>query len=66
MFSDAVFAINTGDLAKAERLLRRVIKELPRHFDALNLLGIVLMLRNKYMDAERAIKAALAAQGPRD
>ncbi|MDQ2921117.1 MAG: tetratricopeptide repeat protein, partial [Acidobacteriota bacterium] len=51
--------LQTGKLADAEPILRRVISAEPRNPDAHNLLGIILDQRSQFKDAEREYRAAL-------
>ena len=48
-----------GQYADAEALYPRVLKREPDNFDALQLLGAVLLARGRYAGAERRLQAAL-------
>lgn len=52
-----------GDLAKAERIYRDVLRGDPRQFDALNMLGLVALQRGEAEAAIRLIDEAIAVNG---
>lgn len=49
---DALIALNSGNHAEAERLLRRTIEHDPRHVGALNLIAALLMALGRFEEAE--------------
>ncbi len=51
-FQGALIALNTGNHAEAERLLRRTVKNEPRHIGALNLLAALLTAVGRFKEAE--------------
>ena len=57
-FNDALAALNSKDLKRAEKLFRRVIEIDTSHVPALNLLAIVLMSMERFDDAEQFIERA--------
>ena len=57
-FNDALAALNSKDLKRAEKLFRRVIEIDTSHVPALNLLVIVLMSMERFDDAEQFIERA--------
>lgn len=62
-FGNASF--EAGELKKAERSFRRVLKLSPRHPGAANNLAMAYLARNKRLDeAERLAQEALAQDGP--
>jgi predicted O-linked N-acetylglucosamine transferase (SPINDLY family) len=58
-FRRASAAFQTGNLADAERLYKKVLRAQPNHLGALNLLAILLMRLGRDEEAERTIRAAL-------
>lgn len=52
-----------GELAKAERIYRDVVRAQPTHFDALNMLGLIALQRGDAADAVRLIDRAIAQNG---
>ncbi|MFO1185366.1 MAG: tetratricopeptide repeat protein [Bauldia sp.] len=52
-----------GELGKAERIYRDILRREPRHFDALNMLGLVALQREDGEAAVRLIDQALAVNG---
>lgn len=50
------------DLKSAEEACRRLIRRQPRHFDALHLLGVVLIRQSRYKDALPFLLRAAAEQ----
>lgn len=51
---------NAGDLAAAGDAYRRILEQVPEHFDALHLLGVVELQRGDAAAAERLIGRAIA------
>jgi protein O-GlcNAc transferase len=60
IFSDALAALNSRDLAKAENLFRRVVETDSSHVPALNLLVVALMSMERFEEAEPFIVRAIA------
>jgi hypothetical protein len=58
VFNDAVAALNGGDLARAEKLFRRVVQANRSNVAALNLLVVVLMSLERFSEAEPFIARA--------
>src|SRR5262245_17262741 len=58
-FKQAVALHQAGRLTEAEPLYRKVLQAQPRHFDSLNLLGVLHYQRGQHSDAVRLIDAAL-------
>jgi protein O-GlcNAc transferase len=48
-----------GRLAEAASLYEKIIAQVPRHFDAIHLLGVIALQEGRYEQAERQIKSAL-------
>jgi tetratricopeptide (TPR) repeat protein len=59
---DARQAIQARDWKSAETALRAVLREQPRHADALNLLGFTLRWQERYEESLAAYQQALAIQ----
>jgi protein O-GlcNAc transferase len=59
-FRRATAAFQTGNVAEAERLYRKVLRAQPKHLGALNILGVLLTRTGQNEEAERFIRAALA------
>ena len=59
-FQNAVEQHQAGQLAKAAALYGRVLASVPRHFDTLQLLGVLEGQRGRFAEAERLIGKALA------
>jgi tetratricopeptide (TPR) repeat protein len=57
-FNDALSALNGGDLARAEKLFRRVVRAESSNVAALNLLVVVLMGMERFSEAEPLIARA--------
>lgn len=60
IFGDALAALNSRDLTRAERLFNRVIKADPANVAALNLLTVTLMAMERFAEAEPHIEKATA------
>jgi tetratricopeptide (TPR) repeat protein len=58
VFNDAVSALNGGDLPRAEKLFRRVLRAEGSNVAALNLLVVVLMRLQRFSEAEPLIARA--------
>jgi len=56
----ALAAQKAGDLVAAEAGYRTVLSELPEHFDALHMLGVVMLQENRLDEAEPLIARAVA------
>jgi Flp pilus assembly protein TadD len=57
---EAADYIRTGDLTKAEPLLREVLREKPQHPDALHLMGLVAHLIGKHQSAVSLFEQAIS------
>ena len=55
--SEAIAAQNQGRLREAEKIYARVLKAVPNHFDALNLLGTVKAQQGHIGEAHRLFAA---------
>ncbi|HEX7923105.1 MAG TPA: tetratricopeptide repeat protein [Bradyrhizobium sp.] len=60
IFRDALAALNSRNLARAEHLFDRVVKADPANVAALNLLTVTLMATERFAEAERHIEKATA------
>jgi predicted O-linked N-acetylglucosamine transferase (SPINDLY family) len=58
-FRRGIVSLQAGNLDKAERSFKIVLRSQPRHVGALNLLGVVSMQLQKYSEAEHYIVSAL-------
>ena len=58
-FQDAVSALQAGKAEDAERLFRAVLRAEPKHVGALNLMGVVLLQRQRFAEAEPYFRDAL-------
>jgi protein O-GlcNAc transferase len=58
-FQDALSALHAGKTEDAERLFRAVLRAEPKHLGALNLMGVVLMQRQRFAEAEAYFRDAL-------
>jgi predicted Zn-dependent protease len=54
----AIVLANSGHLLQAEHVLRSVLQHDPHHFDALQIVGSLLLYQNHTTEAERYLKAA--------
>ncbi len=63
--NQAVALHQAGRLDEAEPLYRQVIQQLPGHFDATHLLGVIALQRGDLAGAEKLIAQALASK-PKD
>jgi len=59
IFSQAITYHRAGQLADAEALYRRVLQDVPQHFDSLHLLGVICYQHGDYAEAVRQIDFAL-------
>lgn len=59
LIAQAVGLHQAGQIAEAAVLYARILAEVPRHFDAAHLLGVIALQEGRYPEAERRIKAAL-------
>jgi len=59
IFSQAITYHRAGQLADAEALYRRVLQDVPRHFDSVHLLGVICYQHGDYAEAVRQIDFAL-------
>src|ERR1041385_6053766 len=55
----AMKAYAKGDLATAERLYTKILREMPNDFNALHLLGIIRARQSRFKEAELLIARAL-------
>ena len=60
---DAVAAHKRGDLDTAEAGYRAILRSQPRHFDAMQLLGAVLVMRGQYAQAKTTLARAIVING---
>jgi predicted O-linked N-acetylglucosamine transferase (SPINDLY family) len=60
LFEDASRAMNAGDVAAAETLLREVIALRPRHPEALHLLGVLCAQSGRVAEAAELLRQAVA------
>lgn len=60
--AEAVAALESGDLATAERVLRAEVKLRPANADALGVLGVVLDQRKQYDEAGKIYSRAHGAR----
>jgi protein O-GlcNAc transferase len=65
-FQRAVAALQVGNLDKAGKLFKDVLRRQPRHLAALNLLAVVFIQCNKFVDAELYLRRALAQDAKSD
>src|SRR5262245_8037231 len=56
---NAVALHHRGQLAEAEQIYRNILKVAPDHFDAIHLLGVVLVQRRQLVEGEQLIARAL-------
>jgi len=61
----AVALHQAGNLAEAAAAYERIIADVPGHFDATHLLGVIALQEGRLDEAEKLVKAALAVN-PRD
>lgn len=61
-FQTAFAAFQQGRLGDAERDLRRILRKVPEHVGALNVLAIVLVTLKRHAEAEPHLKAAIRLQ----
>lgn len=59
LIAEAVRLHQTGKLAEAAGVYEQILTQVPRHFDATHLLGVIALQVERYEEAERRIKAAL-------
>lgn len=59
---EARHAAQRNDLASAEKLLREIVAEAPRHVTARNVLGFVLMRAGRFPEAEAELEQSLAIE----
>ena len=59
IFRNAVKSFQAGSLNDAERHLKQLLTQQPRHVPALNILSIVLTRLKNYNEAERYVRSAL-------
>lgn len=55
----ALKAFSKGDLATAERLYTRLLRDFPQDFNALHMLGVIRAQQGKFIEADRLIARAL-------
>jgi protein O-GlcNAc transferase len=58
-FQDGLSALQAGRPVDAERSFHAVLRNEPKHLGALNLMGVVLMRRQRYAEAEHYFRRAL-------
>lgn len=59
LLSQAIALHRQGRLDEAAQAYLRILSELPRDFDAMHLLGVVMLQQGRLADAQRLIQAAL-------
>lgn len=65
-FRRAIDAFNANDIAKAETILTNLRKASRGHFDVEHLLGIIMLIQNRYADALPYLQSALGINGNDD
>jgi tetratricopeptide (TPR) repeat protein len=60
LLQSALKALRLGDMATAERLASEVLRQMPREFHALHLLGIIKARQRNFLEADRLMVKALA------
>jgi Tfp pilus assembly protein PilF len=65
-FRRAVDAFMADNLPEAERILAQINRKQAPHFNALNLISIIMMIQNRFVEAEQYIKRALALNKQND
>jgi predicted O-linked N-acetylglucosamine transferase (SPINDLY family) len=65
LLPEAAALHQAGQLAEAAARYERIVAEVPGHFDATHLLGVIALQEGRFEQAEALIKAALALN-PRD
>ena len=60
-FNQAVRLNEQGHLAQAQELCRKVLQLQPRHYNALNLLGLIALQKNEFSVAVDLLRRATAA-----
>jgi tetratricopeptide (TPR) repeat protein len=58
--ADAIDAHRRGDLDAAERAYRAILRSEPKHFDATQLLGALLLVRGRHKEAGQCLRRAIA------
>lgn len=66
VFREAIAFLQSGRLEAAERGLRKVLRQQPRHIATLNLLSVVLSQLKRHAEAEPYIKTALQLDASSD
>ena len=51
LFTQAISAFQAGKLDAAERTLKLVLAQTPKHFGALNVLGVLLASKKQYAES---------------
>ncbi len=59
LIAQAVGLHQGGRLTEAAALYQQILAQVPRHFDAMHLLGVIALQEERYEEAERLIGAAL-------
>jgi predicted O-linked N-acetylglucosamine transferase (SPINDLY family) len=65
LLPEAAALHQAGHLAEAAARYERIVAEIPGHFDATHLLGVIALQEGRFEQAEKLIKAALTVN-PRD
>ncbi len=63
MLAQVAGLVDSGRLAEAEGILRRLIEHAPRHGDLLNQTGLLCLQQGKFAEAEELIRRAIAING---
>jgi tetratricopeptide (TPR) repeat protein len=60
VLAEAMHLLRHGRLAEAEALYRKTLAAVPRHAEALHMLGIIALQQRRFADADRLIHQSLA------
>jgi protein O-GlcNAc transferase len=63
MLAQVAGLVDSGRLAEAEGMLRKLIEHAPRHGDLLNQTGLLCLQQGKFEEAEDLIRRAIAVNG---
>jgi Flp pilus assembly protein TadD len=62
-FRRGLAAFQSGKLAEAEKIFKKLLRENPRHPNIVAILGAVLATARKYSEAEPHLRSALSIKG---